>query len=258
MAGYGGAGNGGAAPRMMTAPQFAIPGSAPGYVQPANALAPLVAAGAGNAMLQPPKQIPMMIAQQGGLTVFPEPQTRTEAELNQARRQVEVAGATEAVKKEAGARFEAGEKIPQYDDLLRQLNDAIKPKGLLDRATGSDIGAGVDRTLQVFGVSTAGARANAALAPLAGALTALVPRFEGSQSNEDRANYERQSGLLADESKPVETRKAAAKAVLDIMRRRRNQFATKTGAEPLTEAPRADAFTLSPEDEAIFNKYRAK
>ena len=70
MAGYGGAGDGGAAPRMMTAPQFAIPGSAPGYIQPANALLPLVAAGAGNAMLPPPKQIPMMIAQQGGLTKF--------------------------------------------------------------------------------------------------------------------------------------------------------------------------------------------
>lgn len=257
MAGYGGAGDGGAAPRMMTAPQFAIPGSAPGYVQPTNALAPLVAAGAGNAMLPPPKQIPMMIAQQGRLTNFAEPQTRSEAEFQKSLRDVEVAGATEETKKQAGARFEASEKIPQYDDLLRQLNDAIKPKGLLDRATGSDIGAGVDRALQVFGVSTAGARANAALAPLAGALTALVPRFEGSQSNEDRANYERQSGLLADESKPVETRKAAAKAVLDIMRRRRNQFATKTGAEPLTEAPRTQEFT-SPEAEAIFNKYRAQ
>ena len=208
----------------------------------ANNLAPPVAgAGAPNAMLQPPpaQRAPMMLGQQGNvpsLSVFPEPQTRSQAELNKDIRQVEVAGATEAAKKEAGARFEAAEKIPKYDDLIGQLSDAIKPNGLLSRATGSDIGAGVDRTLQVFGVSTPGARANAALEPLAGALTAMVPRFEGPQSDADRESYETQAGRLANKNNSVETRRAAAKAVLDIMKRNRNANVVKIGGEAETTA----------------------
>jgi len=224
---------------------------------------PPITGAAPNVMLQPPpaQRAPMMLGQQGNvpsLSVFPEPQTRGEAERQADIRKVEVAGATDTARLESKAKFEASEKVPQYDDLIRQLSDAIKPKGLLDRATGSDIGAGVDRALQAFGVSTAGARANAALEPLAGALTSLVPRFEGSQSNEDRKSYERQSGLLADKTQPVETRKAAAKAVLDIMKRRRNQFELKSGVTaPAVETPPAQNFT-SPEAEAIFNKYRAQ
>jgi hypothetical protein len=132
---------------------------------------------------------------------------------------------------QAGARFEAAEKIPKYDDLIGQLSNAIKPGGLLSRATGSDIGAGVDRTLRVFGASTPGSRANAALEPLAGALAAIVPRFEGPQSDADRESYERQAGLLADKSKTVEDRVAAAKAVLDIMKRNRNANVVKVGGE---------------------------
>jgi len=180
-----------------------------------------------------------MLGQQGNvpsLSVFPEPQTRGEAERQTDIRKVEVAGATEAAKKEAGARFEAGEKIPKYDDLISQLSDAIKPNGLLSRATGSDIGAGVDRTLQVFGVSTPGARANAALEPLAGALTAMVPRFEGPQSDADREAYETQAGRLANKNNSVETRRAAAKAVLDIMKRNRNANMVKVGGEAETTA----------------------
>lgn len=60
MAGYGGAGDGGAAPRMMTAPQFAVPGSVPGYVQPMNALAAAAAAPA-NAFVAP-QQTPLSLA----------------------------------------------------------------------------------------------------------------------------------------------------------------------------------------------------
>jgi hypothetical protein len=85
--------------------------------------------------------------------------------------------------------------------------------------------------MRVFGVSTPGSRANAALEPLAGALTAIVPRFEGPQSDADRESYERQAGLLADKSKPVEDRVAAAKAVLDIMKRNRNANVVKVGGE---------------------------
>lgn len=242
---------------------MAVPGGVGGPAVNNLAPQPPMAGAAPNAMLQPPpvQRAPMMLGQQGNvpsLSVFPEPQTRGEAERQADIRKVEVAGATDTAKLESKAKFEAGEKVPQYDDLVRQLSDAIKPKGLLDRATGSDIGAGVDRALQVFGVSTAGARANAALEPLAGALTSLVPRFEGSQSNDDRKSYERQSGLLADKTQPVETRKAAAKAVLDIMKRRRNQFELKSGVTaPAVETPSTQNFT-SPEAEAIFNKYKAQ
>jgi len=140
----------------------------------------------------------------------------------------------------ANARFEASEKIPKYDDLIGQLSNAIKPGGLLSRATGSDIGAGVDRTLRVFGASTPGSRANAALEPLAGALAAIVPRFEGPQSDADRESYERQAGLLADKTKPVEDRVAAAKVVLDIMKRNRNANVVKIGGEA---APAATTYT---------------
>jgi hypothetical protein len=88
----------------------------------------------------------------------------------------------------------------------------------------------------VFGVSTPGARANAALEPLAGALTAMVPRFEGPQSDADREAYETQAGRLANKNNSVETRRAAAKAVLDIMKRNRNANMVKVGGEAETTA----------------------
>jgi hypothetical protein len=158
-------------------------------------------------------------------------QARAQADAAKLPQAQAVASATALGTAEAGARFEASEKIPKYDDLIGQLSDAIKPGGLLSRATGSDIGAGVDRTLRVFGVSTPGSRATAALEPLAGALAAIVPRFEGPQSDADRESYERQAGLLADKTKPVEDRVVAAKVVLDIMKRNRNANVAKIGGE---------------------------
>lgn len=58
MAAYGGAPGGGPAPSMMTAPQFAIPGSPPGYIQPTNAL---MATPAPANMLAAPQQTPLSL-----------------------------------------------------------------------------------------------------------------------------------------------------------------------------------------------------
>jgi hypothetical protein len=193
-------------PRPMPGVNNLVPGAAPA----------LVALGA-----QPQAMLPSQMRAQ----------TEAAAQAAKIPQEQALASARATGTAQAGARFEAAEKIPKYDDLISQLSDAIKPGGLLSRATGSDIGAGVDRTLRVFGVSTPGSRATAALEPLAGALTAMVPRFEGPQSDADRESYERQAGLLADKTKPVEDRVVAAKVVLDIMKRNRNANVAKIGGE---------------------------
>jgi hypothetical protein len=72
------------------------------------------------------------------------------------------------------------------------------------------------------------------LAPIADLALKMVPRFEGPQSDADRAAYERAAGQIADTSIPNATRQAAAKTVVRLMQERRNEFTV--GGEGKTPA----------------------
>ncbi len=84
---------------------------------------------------------------------------------------------------------------------------------LLKKATGSPVGALVDKTVALTGKSTEGADATAALETLGGWMTANVPRMEGPQSDKDTTLYRQMAGDVSNPAKPISQRLAA----LDIL-----------------------------------------
>ena len=89
-------------------------------------------------------------------------------------------------------------------------------EGLLDRATGSYIGAGADRVAQAFGSSTEGAQATAKLKVLEASIMMNQPRMEGPQSDRDVAMYRQAAGAIGDPTVPIETRRAALEAIKSL------------------------------------------
>jgi hypothetical protein len=112
----------------------------------------------------------------------------------------------------------------ELDNAITEISAAAAPGGLISKSTGSGIGRAIDAAAAFVGVATPGATAGARLAPIADLALKMVPRFEGPQSDADRLAYERASGQLADTSIPTATRQAAAKEVVRLMQKRRNEF----------------------------------
>jgi hypothetical protein len=80
---------------------------------------------------------------------------------------------------------------------------------LLNKATGSYIGTGVDKAAQAFGKSTGGSVAISQLKALQAALMLKMPRMEGPQSNLDVQLYREAAGTIGDPTVPVENKRAA-------------------------------------------------
>jgi len=131
------------------------------------------------------------------------------------------------------------------DEVISSLEDISKKGGLIDQSTGSGIGRGVDIAAGFFGQSTPGAEAIARLKPISDQVLKLVPRFEGPQSDKDTQSYREAAGQLGEPTLPSAVRKAAAKEILEIYKRRRDQF-TISGQELET----------SPNIQAILDKYK--
>lgn len=139
--------------------------------------------------------------------------------------------------REAEAKRAEAEKL---NTAISELERISRPGGLLERSTGSGIGRLVDIAGEFVGMSSRGAQAAAALAPIADVVLKMVPRFEGPQSDKDTATYQNAAGRLADPTIPNETRLAAAREIVRLMRDRRDQFTfSGGGATPAasTEAP---------------------
>lgn len=113
---------------------------------------------------------------------------------------------------------------------ITEIENAIKPGGLLDKSTSSGLGKIVDTGAAFFGKSTEGAQAAAALKPIADLGLKMIPRFEGPQSDKDTQSYKEASGQLANESLPIETRRAAAKTLVRLMKARQGQFVNQAMA----------------------------
>ena len=126
----------------------------------------------------------------------------------------------------------------QLDTAIAEISKVAAPGGLISKSTGSGVGRAVDAAAAYFfGVATSGALAGAQLAPIADLALKMVPRFEGPQSDADRKAYESAAGQIADTSVPTEMRQAAAKEVVRLMQKRRNQFTVKgEGAAPSSPA----------------------
>jgi hypothetical protein len=110
---------------------------------------------------------------------------------------------------------------------IRNLEQVVKPGGLLEKSTGSGFGRMVDASAGFFGQSTEGAVAGAQLAPIADMVLKMVPRFEGPQSNKDVDSYLAAAGKLADTGLPNDVRAGAAKVILKLMKERKDQFVIK-------------------------------
>jgi hypothetical protein len=91
-----------------------------------------------------------------------------------------------------------------------------KAEGLIETATGSYGGAGIDQTARVFGAATAGAQSIAQLRVLEGNIMMAQPRMEGPQSNMDVALYRQMAAQIGDPTVPNVTKKAALGALKSL------------------------------------------
>ena len=112
------------------------------------------------------------------------------------------------------------------DFAINELTEVTKDGGLIDKSTGSGAGRLVDLGAAFVGTATPGAIAIGQLKPIQDLVLKMVPRFEGPQSDKDTQSYKEAAGQLADSTLPTETRKAAGKTVLRLMKERKNQFVT--------------------------------
>lgn len=113
---------------------------------------------------------------------------------------------------------------------ITEIEDAIKPGGLLEKSTASGLGKMLDTGAAFFGKTTEGAQAAAALKPIADLGLKMIPRFEGPQSDKDTQSYKDAAGQLANEALPIETRRAAAKVLVKLMKARQGQFVNQAMA----------------------------
>jgi hypothetical protein len=110
---------------------------------------------------------------------------------------------------------------------ITEIENAIKPGGILEKSTASGAGKLRDAAGNFIGYATEGSIASASLKPIADLGLKMVPRFEGPQSDKDTASYKEAAGQLANESLPVATRKAAAQTVVRLMKARKGQFVSE-------------------------------
>lgn len=200
-------------------PQAATPAAPP----PANMMLPSVAAAT---LAAGPNAVPSAAAP----TAFEQAQAaRTVRAVQQAGAE---AGATEAARLEARSAATQRSEAVQLDSAISELQRISAPGGLLERSTGSGVGRVLDIAGEFLGMSSRGAQAAAALAPIADVVLKLVPRFEGPQSDRDTQSYQAAAGRLADPTIPNETRLAAAREIIRLMQNRRDQFQFRDGAAP--------------------------
>jgi hypothetical protein len=106
---------------------------------------------------------------------------------------------------EVPAKKEQGAK-----NTLSLLDEADK---LINAATGSYIGAGVDQAARTFGGATPGDKASSQLKVLEGSLMLNQPRMEGPQSDKDVMVYKQMAGQIGDSTVPTSIKKAALKTI---------------------------------------------
>ena len=129
---------------------------------------------------------------------------------------VQTAGAKKEIEANVALKTDKNKKASSANTVLGFLDEA---DALLDKATGSWAGTGVDNVAAAFGESTTGAKANARLRVLQANLMLSQPRMEGPQSDRDVKLYSEAAASLGDSTVPVETRREALKTVREMQRK---------------------------------------
>lgn len=113
----------------------------------------------------------------------------------------------------------------------------------IDDATGSYAGYGIDQVNRVFGRSTEGADATAALKVLESKLVQTMPKMSGPQSDRDVQLYRDAAGVIGDPTVPKSQKLAAMDALQEITERYKGSPAPKAPAsaagQQSTSAPKA-------------------
>ena len=105
------------------------------------------------------------------------------------------------------AKNEENTRIQRVETIIPEI------RALLNKATGSYLGAGADLLANTVGISTEGAKATAQLKTLSGQMVAAMPKMSGPQSDKDVAMYKDMAGNLSDPTIPIETRLAALETI---------------------------------------------
>lgn len=142
-------------------------------------------------------------------------------ELSQAQQLEQVKNQAALDRAQAEAQMKIANERSQA--VATRLRDATESLGLideamplLDKATGSSVGAAYDASNAFFGRATEGAKANADLKVISAGLVQKVPRFEGPQSDRDVESYREAAGSLGNPELPTETRKSAARTIIRL------------------------------------------
>jgi len=106
--------------------------------------------------------------------------------------------------------------VTEAKEAINLINQAEK---LLDTATGSLTGTGVDILAGAFGKSTPGAQSAAKLKAIQGSLVAKMPKMSGPQSDKDVLLYREMAAQVGDSTLPTDTRKAALETLREIQER---------------------------------------
>lgn len=131
----------------------------------------------------------------------------------------------------------AGKREQQARNAIDIINEAEK---LIDKGTGSYIGAGVDLVGKAFGGATPGAVAGGQLKALEGALMMAQPRMEGPQSNMDVQLYRQMAAQIGDPTVPPKIKKAALDTVKALHKKYAGESAPQSSATPTPAAPSLD------------------
>lgn len=143
-----------------------------------------------------------------------------------------------------------GKRETQANQAIKIIDEANK---LIDGATGSYLGAGLDQAARVVGYGTEGATATAKLKALEGALMMAQPRMEGPQSDKDTALYRQMAAQIGDPTVPRSIKKEA----LSTVRALHEKYASpESAAAPA--APAASGPTPTADVDSLVNKYRSK
>lgn len=140
--------------------------------------------------------------------------------------------ATTRAKADVERELEGEKDVSNTAKTLSEIRGILVPGGLLERSTGSGLGRLVDATTGFFGYATEGAKAAAALKPIADIALKQVPRFEGPQSDADRQSYVEASGAVADASLPNEVRRAALQTMERLLVKHQKYLAEKGRGQP--------------------------
>lgn len=105
---------------------------------------------------------------------------------------------------------EGAQQAKDTQDIFSIINEA---RPLMNKATGSLLGTGVDKAVSAFGGTTEGASATAQLKALQGAIISKMPKMSGPQSDKDVQLYREMAGQIGDSTIPTAQRSAAMNTI---------------------------------------------